>query len=194
MTGSVEVPWLLILDNAEDKAVFTHNWPMTGTGSILVTCKSEFIAASPAAVAFEVTKFTPGESSELILRTLNMGDPSEEEVNASTCLAQKLGGLALALDIAAKQMIAHKKPLQEFLPYYDQHQRTALKQTKRINNPHYDKDLATMWDTVFESLGLHAARLLSLICFMAPDNITSSLFEQEIELPLDWKFLSDPDE
>jgi hypothetical protein len=188
------VPWLLILDNAEDKAVFTHNWPMTGTGSILVTCKSEFMAVSPAAIAFEVTKFTPGESSELILRILNKGDPSEEEVNASTCLAQKLGGLALALDIAAKQMIARKKPLQEFLPYYDQHQRTALKRTKRIYNPYYDKDLDTLWDTAFESLSPHAARMLSLICFMAPDNIPSSLLEQEVELPPDWKFLSDPDE
>ncbi|KAL8896037.1 MAG: hypothetical protein Q9207_007903 [Kuettlingeria erythrocarpa] len=193
---SGSVPWLLILDNVEDQKVLSENWPRTGNGSILVTCRSEILAASPAAVAIEIPAFTMSESGELIMNIMNRKNASEDENLAAHELSEKLGGLALAIDIVAKQIKTRKrfKTIRDFLPYYEQHYRTLHKRPKiGIFDPYYSKDIDTVWQTAFEHLEPDAARLMSLFCFMAPEGIPQWVLEPKGDVPTGWEFLKDPE-
>ncbi|KAL8647404.1 MAG: hypothetical protein Q9210_005582 [Variospora velana] len=116
---SGRIPWLLILDNVEDQKVLSENWPRTGNGSILVTCRSEILAASPAAVTIEIPAFTIDKSGELIINIMNRKNASEDENLAAHELSEKLGGLALAIDIVTKQIKTRKrfKTIRDFLPF-----------------------------------------------------------------------------
>jgi hypothetical protein len=174
---------------------FARTGPLseTGVSSSRVAVKS--LAATPAAASIEVPTFTVDESSELMLQILNWQDISLDEVEASRDLSEKLGGLALVLDIIAKQVRTRKKSIREFLPYYDEHHRTLHKRPKRgIIDPYYDKDLLTVWRPAFEDLSLDSAKLISLLCFVAPESIPQWLLIQEMTLPEEWMFLSNPEE
>ena len=185
------------MDNVEDQKVLRENWPTSGNGSILVTCRSEILAASPAAVAIEVPTFTTAESGELIMNIMNRKISTEDEVLAAHELSKKLGGLALAIDIVAKQIKTRKrfKTIRDFLPYYDQHRRTLHKRPKiGIFDPYYSKDIDTVWQTAFENLPPDSAHLMSLFCFTAPEGIPQWILEPKGEMPPGWEFMSDPDE
>ncbi|KAL9009768.1 MAG: hypothetical protein Q9173_005235 [Seirophora scorigena] len=118
---SSRVAWLLILDNVEDQKVLSEDWPRTGNGSILVTCRSEILAASPAAVAIEIPAFTTNESGELIMNIMSKENASKDGHLAAHELSEKLGGLALAIDIVAKQIKIRRRfrTIRDCLPYYD---------------------------------------------------------------------------
>ena len=89
-------------------------------------------------------------------------------------VSDKLGGLALAIDIVTNQIKASGrfKSVRDFLPYYDQH-RHALYQRPRMGilDPYYSKDIDTIWQTAFENLPPGAAHLMSLLGFAAPEGI-----------------------
>lgn len=164
---------------------------------MLVTCRSEILAASPTAVAIEVPTFTIDESSNLILNIMNKKNADKDENLAAHELSEKLGGLALAIDIVAKQIKTRKrfKTIRDFLPYYDQHCRTLHKRPKiGIFDPYYSKDIDTVWQTAFEHLQPEAARLMSLFCFMAPEGIPRRVLEPKGDMPPGWDFLLDPEE
>ena len=128
---------------------------------------------------------------------MNRNASTEDEVLAATELSEKLGGLALAIDIVAKQIQTRKrfKTIRDFLPYYDQHHRVLHKRPKTgIFDPYYSKDIDTIWQTAFENLSPDAAHLMSLFCFTAPEGIPQWILEPKVEMPQGWQFMSDPDE
>lgn len=185
----------MIFDNIEEYEVLKENWPIVGRGCILVTCRSENLAAGLPANALEIPTFTVGESSDLMLKILDRQNVDEGEVDASKILSQKLGGLALALDIIAKQVRIRKKSIRDFIPYYDEHYGTLHKRPKRgIRNPYYDKDLTTVWKAAFENLSSNSAICMSLLCFVAPESVPDWLLSQKVDLDEKYSFLKEHEE
>ena len=131
------------------------------------------------------------------MNIINRKASTEDEVMAAHELSEKLGGLALAIDIVTKQIKTPKrfKTIRDFLPYYDQNHRTLHKRPKTgIVDPYYSKDIDTIWHTAFENLSPDAALLMSLFCFTAPEGIPQWILEPKGEMPPGWEFLSHPDE
>lgn len=101
-----------------------------GSGKILVTCRSEFLAESNTiATAIEIPPFTVTESADMILHILNKKDVSEQDTQAISEISKRLGGLALAIDVVAKNIkFSHRfKSISEFLPYLERNQQSVLK-------------------------------------------------------------------
>ena len=190
--GKTEHPWLVVYDNVEDNNLLQENWPLSGIGSIVVTCRSEIAAQSPADNSIEIVTFGNSEGGDLILNILGKKHPSAKEIELSQELSGRLGGLALALNLMAKQMQVRKKPLELFLPYYEAHRRSLVKRNKRgIHDPYYDKDLDTVSSASFENLSEDAAVLMSLLCFTAPDAIPTSLLSAHDHMLPRYEFLGD---
>lgn len=185
----------MVFDNVEDQNILDGSKPITGDGTILVTCRSEFIAASICGSTLKVPTFTAEEGSNLLFKVIgHASPPSSRERECSLELAERLGGLALALDIMGKQIRTRKKTIEEFLDFYNEHRRLLNKQPKRgIRNQYYWKDLDTVWETSFLSLSQIAANLLCLICFVAPEDIPDTLFTRGQNLPPHYRFLADPE-
>lgn len=186
---TTETPWLLVFDNVESNELLLQNWPTAGNGQIVVTCRSELSAASPAAQALEIPAFTVADSCQLLMKLASIRD-SDSEVEAATELGQLLGGLALAIDITARQILARKKSVKDFLPYFIEN-RHLFREPPRYSarNPYYSKNLLTVWKTAFIGLSPDSSKLLSLLCFTAPDGIPRDLFRSEKPPNGDWEFL-----
>ena len=189
------MPWLLIFDNVEDNEALIQNWPVSGNGSIVVTCRSEFKSMSPAANSIEVLKFSVDESVELMLKLVGKSDINDEETAAARELADRVGGLAIAIDILAQQILMRKRKISDFLATYNEHRMKMLSRPKRgARDPYYDKDVNTIWSTAFEAMSHNSGRLLSLLCYAAPDEIPQGMLSTEVAEGLVWPFLQDFDE
>ncbi len=171
--------------------ILQQNWPITGNGSVLVTCRGENVAAQYAAVVVEIPAFSLEEGSQLILRILNR-DITPEERASSLQLSDKLGGLALALDLIAKQIRFRRKTITQFLPDYEKAYQVLHRAPKRgIPNSYYSKDLETVWKTQFDDLTVEAAALISIFCYFAPEAIPTSILQGFDEAPSGYLFLKD---
>lgn len=194
-TAFLAVPWLLIFDNVESNEILLQSWPVTGIGSIVVTCRSEFKAMSPANRPLEVTRFDSNESVELMLKLMGKVEAGAEETEAARELAKRTGGLAIALDILAKQVFMRKMMLTDFLKKYNEHRKKLLVRPKRgAKDPYYSEDVSTIWSTAFESMSKNSGRLLSLLCYTAPDDIPQKLLSPDGINGLEWPFLLDFEE
>ncbi|KAI0104343.1 hypothetical protein GGR51DRAFT_522349 [Nemania sp. FL0031] len=193
---TTHIQWLLIFDNVEDQDILARSRPVAGDGAILVTCRSESTAASTCARTTEISPFTTEEGSELLLKVVGQPcTPTPRDKECAMQLTQRLGGLALALDLTGKQIRARKKTIEAFLATYDEQRRQLNKQPRRgIRSPYYSKDLNTVLETSFLSLSQNAANLLSLICFVSPDDIPDFLFTKGKNLPSQYRFLTDTEE
>ena len=175
--------------------------PESGRGNVLVTCRSEFLAESVAASSIEIPTFSTDESTTLIFKILNKTDAGEDETLAANDLSEQLGGLALAIDIMSENIKRRFQSVREFLPHYEQNRHSLHKLPEReVRDPTYSKDLDTVWRLAFESLdesvnpGANgdAARLLQLLCFVAPEAIPQWLFQTTVaDCPAEWRFLYD---
>lgn len=133
-----------------------------------MTCRSELIAASPAAHQLEVQPFDDHEAGEWLLRLAARPTVNAAERNSAEQIAILLGGLPHGIDIIARQIQVKKKSIQEFLPYF-KNNKPSLRVPPQYapGNPYYTKSLVTVWQTAFESLSDEATEFLSIITFFA---------------------------
>lgn len=188
----------MIFDNVEDLTRIEDAMPLTGTGRVLVTCRSEYSAdflasAPPTLHVLEVPTFTREEGGELLLQIAGQVNPSAEDRSCALELSERLGGLALALDLIGRQIKIRKKTMTPFLPFYLEHRLLLNKQPSRgIRNKYYSLDLETVWKTSFLNLSDDAASLIRLMCFVAPDDIPDFLFTGGDHFPAKYAFISNP--
>lgn len=176
--------------------------PKGGQGDVLITCRSGLLAESLVPSPIEITSFSVSESTGLLLKILNKCDASLEEVNAAKALSEKLGGLPLAIDVIGKNIRAARKfkTIADFLPFYEKNQHALRKRSERgMRDVTYSKDLATVWETAFESLNYEVnnnanpdtVKLMLLLCLVGPGAIPQWLFQVPISVyPEEWKFLN----
>lgn len=148
----------------------------------------------------EVPQFSEDETTDLILQILNKTTTSvdDDELHATRTLSEQLGGLALAVDIVARNMKMswRFKSVVDYLPYYEKNRRSMHKR-KGSRKWAYSKDLDTVWQIALESLDVEiqpeadAAKLLSLLCFLAPEAVPAIFQPEDFEVPCEWDFLSD---
>jgi hypothetical protein len=147
------------------------------------------MATAPAASAIEVPKFTNQEGAKLILRILSREEKEGDDEQCASELSEKLGGLALAIDMMAKQIRTRKKTIKQFKLYYDEHHKILHKLPKRgIYNPYYSKGLDTVWNTAFENLEENPQSFMALLTYFAPESIPQKLWEDPQKLKVDSRF------
>jgi hypothetical protein len=121
-----------------------------------VTCRNELLAESERiTTTIDAPTFTVAESTELILRILNRKAAAADEVEPTNRLSTKLGGLALAVDIIAKQVKISRRfrSVAAYLPHFEENQRSALKRPRRGHGDNWSpKDLDNLWQTASDNL------------------------------------------
>lgn len=202
MLTESETDWLLIFDNVEDEEVLSANLPKVGQGDILITCRSELLVESleTSMAIVEVPPFSNDETTQLILQILNKTPTSvkDDELQATRTLSEQLGGLPLAVDIVARNMKMSPgfKSVVDFLPYYEKN-RHLINKREGSRKLACAKDLDTVWQIAFESLDTEAqpeadaAKLLSLLCFVAPEAIAEFFQPEGLNFPEEWSLLGD---
>ena len=162
--------WLLIFDNAPDRASVEEFLPPAGPGRVLITSQSALWSRGQA---LEVQVLDIGVAAGFLAdRT---GDPDRQ---AAWDLADTLGGLPLALEQAAAYVQASGNSIAGYLGLFRQRRPDLL---GRGEPSGYSQTVATAWRLAFEDLQ-HAAPgavgLLRLLAFCAPEAIPLRLLLQ----------------
>jgi hypothetical protein len=162
--------WLLIFDNAPDRASVEAFLPPAGPGRVLITSQS---ALWPRGQALEVPVLDTEVAAEFVV-----GRTGDTDRWAALQLAGELGGLPLALEQAAAYVQATGDSLTAYLASFVQWRPEMLSRGEVTG---YPQTVATTWTLAFEDLqhaAPRAAGLLRLLAFCAPEAIPLRLLLQ----------------
>jgi len=162
--------WLLVFDNARDRASVAGLVPPGGLGQVLITSRN---ALWPPGQLLEVPVLDVAVATEFLLA--RTGDLDER---AAAELAEAVGGLPLALEQAAAYVQATGDWLASYLASFRQRRADLLARGEPVG---YPGTVAAAWELAFTQLDETAPRasgLLRLIAFCAPEAIPLSMLLQ----------------
>ena len=131
--------WLLVFDNAPDRASVQPFVPPAGRGRVLITSRN---AIWPPGQALEVPVLDLQVAAEFLVN--RTGDPDRR---AAAELAGELGGLPLALEQAAAYIQATGDSLAGYLALFRQRRADLLGRGEPTG---YSETVATTWGLAFE--------------------------------------------
>ena len=159
--------WLLVFDNARDRASVAGLVPPGGEGQVLITSRN---ALWPLGQLVEVPVLDLEVAAGfLVSRT---GDPDRQ---AAAGLAEAVGGLPLALEQAAAYIQATGDSLAGYLASFQRRRADLLARGEPVG---YPGTVAAAWALAFtqlEGTAPRAAGLLRLLAFCAPEAIPLGL-------------------
>ena len=155
-------PWLLVFDNAPDRASVTAFVPPAGPGRVLITSRNQIW---PPGQAVEVPVLDRRVAAEFL--AARTGDADRR---SALELAAELGGLPLALEQAGAYMQASGRTVAEYLGLFRARRAELLDKGDPAG---YDKRVTTTWSVAFAELGRAgpAAGLLRLVACCAAEDI-----------------------
>ncbi len=167
MLAAYPRPWLLVFDNAPDRAAVAAFLPPGGRGQVLITSQNP---NWPPRQALDVPVLeTEVAAGFLVNRT---GDPDEP---AATDLAAELGGLPLALEQAAAYIQATGTSLARYLSVFRERRADLLARGEAAGHP---ADVAATLGLALSRLGDEApdaVGLARLLACLAPEPVPLDL-------------------
>ena len=170
MLAAHPAQWLLVFDNAPDRASVVAFLPPAGRGRVLMTSRNQIW---PPGQALDVPVLDPEVAAEFLVN--RTGDPDRQ---AALDLAGGLGGLPLALEQAAAYIQATGDTLAGYLASFQQRRPDMLARGEATG---YDSTVAATWALTFEQLeqsAPQAAGLLRLLACCAPEAVPLRLLLQ----------------
>ena len=163
LLARAQAGWLVVFDNATDRASVEAFIPPAGPGRVLITTQNQHW---PPGQALDVPVLDPGVAADFLAdRT---GDPDRA---AAGELAAELGGLPLALEQAAAYMQATGTTLARYLPLFRARQADLLGRGEAVGHP---VDVAATLGLALSRLAGQApaaAGLVRLVAFLAPEPV-----------------------
>ncbi len=158
--------WLLVFDNAPDRAAVAGFVPPAGPGRVLITSRNQIW---PPGQMVEVPVLDRQVAAEFLAdRTGDTDRPAALE------LAAEMGGLPLALEQAGAYMQACGRSIAEYLELFRARRAELLDKGDPAG---YNRRVATTWAVAFAELGqaVPAAGLLRLVACCAAEDIPLGL-------------------
>ncbi|KIW74162.1 hypothetical protein Z517_12572 [Fonsecaea pedrosoi CBS 271.37] len=188
--------WLLVLDNADDEAVWTKRsnptdrkstlvdcLPRSTHGSILITTRSRSVAIYLAGKEMiELSTMSPDEARTILTNTLEKPEMAADE-NLTSVLLEKLTYLPLAIIQAASYINMTQDPLETYLELLFEPEEEVIKLLSedfgdRSRYSTAQNAVAMTWLVSFNQIRQHhpfAADLLSSMACLHEKNIPRSL-------------------
>jgi hypothetical protein len=165
--GCLPRPWLLVFDNAPDRASVAAFLPPGGRGRVLITSQNP---NWPPGQALDVPALdTEVAAGFLVNRT---GDPDER---AATDLAGELGGLPLALEQAAAYIQAAGATLAAYLAMFRDRRADLLTRAEAAGHPADVAATLGLAQSRLEAEAPAAAGLARLLACLAPEPVPLAL-------------------
>jgi hypothetical protein len=181
---SVLAKWLLVFDNVDDPDILDDFWPLdyTGTGAVLITSRDPLAKRyvySEDESGIILPPFTTQEATDFLLKLTHRESESRNETNAGTAVAERLGGLPLALTQMAGVIERRDLSFEEFLRIFNEEEDVRSRFFKmQVNNrsmrsSRYQHTLDTVW--ALEKLNKGSSILLDVLSVLDPDGIPEQI-------------------
>lgn len=178
--------WLLIFDNADDPSLIADCLPTSGTGSVVLTSRDPLARKYLSSNGINLEPLEP-DSAAALLRKLSEVKDTADRVEASVKVAKRMGGLPLAISLAAATILRQELTFEEFLALYEvEPKATDIRPISLKPENQYRHTLSTVW--LHSTLEKPAGCLLRLLSVLDPDNIDENIITQKKprELPDDY--------
>ncbi|MCD4801031.1 MAG: tetratricopeptide repeat protein, partial [Methanococcoides sp.] len=167
--------WLLVFDNAKDRADVNDYLPQGKTGHVLITSRN--VNWRGIATLLDVKVLERKESVDFLLKRTGYTDKEIADT-----LADALGDLPLALEQAGAYMEAKGRNISYYLNMFTVHKNKLL--NRAVPSTDYPDTVATTWDIAFDEvmqISSSGADLLNLCAFLAPDDIPVELLNSGVQ-------------
>jgi len=167
--------WLLVFDNAKDRADVNDYLPQGKTGHVLITSRN--VNWRGTATPLDVKVLERKESVDFLLKRTGYTDREAADV-----LAEALGDLPLALEQAGAYMEAKGRNISYYLNMFTVHKNKLL--NRAAPSTDYPDTVATTWDIAFnevKQISHSSADLLNLCAFLASDDIPVELLNSGVQ-------------
>jgi hypothetical protein len=161
--AALSAEWLLVFDNAPDRASVERFLPAAGRGQVLITSQNQHW---PHAQAMQVPVLGTDVAADFLASRTS--DPDQE---AAVDLADELDGLPLALEQAAAYIQATGITLAGYLSVFRDHRADLLTRGEAAGHP---ADVAATLGLALSRLAEEApaaAGLLRLLAYLAPEPV-----------------------
>ena len=142
------MPWLLVLDNADDPDIdYAKYFPDGEEGHIIVTSRLEACRAHATVGWHEFRQMNELDSQTLLLRAAGVGEAvTDQHRESAAIIARKLGYLPLALSQAGASIRQGVCGLQEYIELYDTHKAEMLQDHLVQDTDQYNHTVLTTWE------------------------------------------------
>ena len=170
--------WLLILDNLDTQAALDAASRLMGRldgGQVLLTSRLERFPRGVPRLALD--ELSPAAATAFLLEATDAGRSRHSDDPAqAAALAAELGGLALALEMAAATIDTRRLDFARYrVLWRDNRQRVIGWARPEIDG--YSQALAETWQTSVRQLTEPSRVLLERLAFLAPDPVPESLLD-----------------
>ena len=162
--------WLILFDNADDIDLkrIRNLFPNSIKGHVIVTTRQSNGARMSTLEGIEVLGTSEAESLDIFFKNAAIDTPTISQRNAARRIAQELGNLPLAVELAGAYV--SRKPqlandLERYLDILTSDREVILKNTPQHYLKDYGSSVITVWESSFsviERSNKLAARLLTL--------------------------------
>ena len=193
LTG-LEMPWLLIIDNADDPLVdYSRFFPPGERGNILVTSRNPDCRIHATIGYHEFKDMEHEDAITLFLRAADVKDSMDQHARSlARPVVKELGALPLALIQAGASIRQGICPLEEYLEIYATHRRQMMSSQPVQGADQYKYTIYTTWEVSFQMLSRQATetsadaiQILQILAFLHFEQVPASVFKRA------WKGLRD---
>jgi hypothetical protein len=165
--------WLLVFDGVGSGDVLNDVWPYDGPGSILITSRNPHSWST----SLELKPWNTSAATGYIFNRTGI-EVSDEEKSAAITIANRLGGLPLALSHVTGIVIHQEITLKKFVQFYGKREgdEEFLQWSEIDAGPasvDYGLNIASVW--AFDSLG-PGALLINALSLLDPDGVPENIF------------------
>ncbi|KAI0457680.1 TPR-like protein [Xylaria acuta] len=168
---TTDLPWLLVFDNVDEVRLLNDFWPSGGKGHVISTSRSPYMSEFCTSTSLHLDPLSRADSLGLFYNIIGdvFKDQHSQEIDD---ILDEWKGVPLALNHVGNFISRMHIDLKRFV-------KTYRRSTARILSTRYDMDayphsIATAF-SVSELEG-PARRLLQILCFLDPADISDELF------------------
>ena len=197
MICRIKSPWLFVLDNMDQWSLSANivklvsgTWQRDASGHLLITTRRKATVIADDIRDFDercclsLKCFEIEEGKRFLFRRIGILNDEEKGAVAKK-LAEKLGGLPLALEQAGAYIKSLRCSLSQYLELYEKQRLRLLNQKKAAHVSEYDSNerlaVATTWHLNFKHIeqtvddGKAASRFLNASAFLNPNEIQKDI-------------------
>jgi len=186
LTG-LEMPWLLVIDNADDPSVdYSRFFPAGERGHILVTSRNSDCKIHATIGYYEFSDMDVEDAVTLLLKAAQHDGINNKEVrDIARPIAKTLGYLALALIQAGASIRQGICSLEEYLDVFASYKSHIMRDQFSQGSDSYQYTIYTTWEVSvqrIERLGSETAtdaiQILQTLAFLHFEQVPASIFER----------------
>lgn len=166
----------MIYDNADDTSFLHHALPRYGNGSVLITSRDPDVISMAACESCAVHPLEEDAAASLFSQVADYSGEAAEQDLVAKSMAQRLGGLPLAIVQVANAITQAMVPLHGILSFYDENLEAI--NASQIDLGGYERTLATVWECTLRSLSGQSRHLANIFCLLDPDAIDEKLLTE----------------